>query len=211
MPKITLDSRRIFMLPGGPVDDLARLVPRVTAGDAGALRSLLGELVPHLLRVSRRVLGPEHPFVEDVAHDAAYTVVGQLPQYRGEGTVLNFARRIAVHTAMNMRRRDHAQKRARLREAVDTDELETQDPDPEATLSQTAVLPAVREVLDDLPEQLAETLVLHLLLGHTVGEIAEIAAVPVGTVKSRLRLAKDRFKSKAERHPVLREMVRLEP
>jgi RNA polymerase sigma-70 factor (ECF subfamily) len=210
LPKITLDSRRIFMLPGGPEDDLARLVPHVTAGDAGALRKLLASMVPHLLRVSRRVLGPEHPFVEDVAHDAAYTVVQQLAQYRGEGTVLNFARRIAVHTALNMRRRDRAQKRARLREPLDTDELETQAPNPEATLAQTAVLPAVREVLDELPEQLAETLVLHLLLGHTVAEIAEIAAVPIGTVKSRLRLAKDRFKTRAERHPVLSEMVRFE-
>jgi RNA polymerase sigma factor (sigma-70 family) len=199
------------MLPGGPDDDLARLVPRVTAGDAGALRSLLSELVPHLLRVSRRVLGPEHPFVEDVAHDAAYTVVQQLTQYRGEGTVLNFARGIAVHAAMNMRRRDKAQKRARLREAVETDELEAQSPDPEATLQQTSVLPAVREVLDELPDTLAEALVLHLLLGHTVLEIADIADVPVGTVKSRLRLAKDRFKAKAERHPVLSEMVRLPP
>ncbi len=112
---------------------------------------------------------------------------------------------------MNMRRRDNAQKRARLREVVDTDELEAQNPDPEATLQQTTVLPAVREVLDELPEALAEALVLHLLLGHTVLEIAEIADVPVGTVKSRLRLAKDRFKTKAERHPVLREMVRFEP
>jgi RNA polymerase sigma-70 factor (ECF subfamily) len=158
------------------------------------------------------VLGPEHPFVEDVAHDAAYTVVRQLAQYRGEGTVLNFARRIAVHTAMNMRRRDQAQKRVRMRAAVDTDALEAEGLDPEATLAQKAVLPAVREVLDELPSALAEALVLNLLLGHTVVEIAEIAGAPIETVRSRLRLAKDRFKSRAEKHPVLRElMVRLEP
>ena len=199
------------MQPGGPDDELESLVPRVMAGDAGALRSLLRQLVPHLLRVSRRVLGSEHPFVEDVAHDAAYTVIGQLAQYRGEGTLLNFARGIAVHTAMNMRRRDRAQKRTSVRDAVDTDAFETQTLDPEATLLQTAVLPAVREVLDELPEVLAEALVLNLLLGHTVVEIAEIAGAPIETVRSRLRLAKDRFKTHAERHPVLREMVRFEP
>lgn len=199
------------MPPGGQEDDLRSLVPRAVAGDAVALRSMLVGVMPHLLRVSRRVLGPGHPFVEDVAHDAAYTLVGQLAQYRGEGTVLNFARRIALHAAMNMRRRDHAQKRARLRESVDTDALEAEGPDPEAKLEQSSVLPAVREVLDDLPEALAETLVLHLLLGHTVVEIAEIAGAPLETIRSRLRLAKERFKGKAERHPVLREMVRLEP
>ncbi len=198
------------MQPGGPDDDLKSLVPRVMAGDAGALRSLLSQLVPHLLRVSRRVLGSDHLFVEDVAHDAAYTVIGQLAQYRGEGTLLNFARGIAVHTAMNMRRRDRAQKRGSARDAVDTDAFETQTLDPEAALAQTAVLPAVREVLDELPEVLAEALVLNLLLGHTVVEIAEIAGAPIETVRSRLRLAKDRFKSRAERHPVLREMVRFD-
>lgn len=198
------------MLPGGPDDDLASLVPRVTAGDTAALRRLLSGLMPHLLRVSRRVLGPEHPFVEDVAHDAAYTVVQQLAEYRGEGTLLNFARRIAVHAAMNMRRRDRAQKRARVREALDTDALEAHGLDPEAALAQTAVLPAVREILDELPDVLAEALVLNLLLGHTVVEIADIAGAPVETVRSRLRLAKERFKGRAERHPVLREMVRFE-
>jgi RNA polymerase sigma-70 factor (ECF subfamily) len=194
------------MLPGGSADSLASLVPQVVAGDAGALRQLLGELVPHLLRVSRRVLGPEHPFVEDVAYEAAYTVVSQLAQYRGEGTVLNFARRIALHTAMNMRRRDRAQKRARLREVIDTDTLEAQAPDPEAALANTAMLPAVREVLDELPEVLADALVLNLLLGHTVVEIADIVGAPLETVRSRLRLAKERFKSRAAKHPVLREL-----
>jgi RNA polymerase sigma-70 factor (ECF subfamily) len=196
------------MLASGSEDDLSRLVPRAIAGDTGALRSLLSELVPHLLRVSRRVLGPEHPFVEDVAHDAAYTVVGQLSQYRGEGTLLSFARRIAVHTALNMRRHDRAQKRASTRAPVDTDTLEATGLDPEALLAQTTMLPAVREVLDELPEQLAEALVLNLLLGHTVVEIAEIAGAPVETVRSRLRLAKERFRTRAAKHPVLREIVR---
>lgn len=196
------------MLASGTEDDLSRLVPRALAGDAGALRSLLSEVMPHLLRVSRRVLGPEHPFVEDVAHDAAYTVVSQLSQYRGEGTLLSFARRIAVHTALNMRRHDRAQKRASMRAPIDTDTLEASGPDPEAFLANTKMLPAVREILDELPEQLAEALVMNLLLGHTVVEIAEIAGAPVETVRSRLRLAKERFRTRAAKHPVLRELAR---
>jgi RNA polymerase sigma factor (sigma-70 family) len=194
--------------PGGPPDELAALSRRVVAGDTAALRLFLERLVPHLLRVARRVLGPSHPFVEDVAHDAAYTVLSQLPQYRGEGTLLNFSRGIAVRTAMNMRRRDQARKRARERSPVDTDTLEAPGLDPEAQLAHTAALPAVREVLDELPEVLAETFVLNVLLGHTVAEIAEIASAPLETVRSRLRLAKERFKSQALEHPLLRDMVR---
>src|SRR6186713_2198057 len=100
-----------------PRDELAELGRRAQAGDERALAQLLRELAPHLLRAVRRVLGPGHPYLEDVAHDAAYAVVERLSEFRGESTLLNFARRFAVLTAMNARRRDMTKKRARLRDA----------------------------------------------------------------------------------------------
>ena len=191
-------------------DELAELSRQAISGDARALRALLTELMPHLLRVARRVLGPSHPFVEDAAHEAAYTVVSELGQYRGEGSLLNFSRGVALHAAMNLRRRDQAKKRAGVRASLDADSLEAPELDPEARLEHSDVLPAVRDVLDKLPDALAETFILSVLLGHTVGEIAEITGAPLDTAKSRLRLAMERFKERARKHPVLRDLVELE-
>jgi DNA-directed RNA polymerase specialized sigma24 family protein len=90
--------------------------------------------MPHLIRVVRRVLGAEHPEVEDVAQQAALAVLDGLRRFRSETTNLHLACRVAVLTAANTRRR------------------------------------VVRELLDTLPENHAQALALHAVLGCTVSD-----------------------------------------
>src|SRR5262245_51437105 len=115
-----------------PHDELAELAAAVERGDRAALRTFLLAIVPQMLRVVRRVLGPGHPDLEDVAQEAAYGVIDALPRFRGEGSVLHFACRTAVHTAMNVRRREHAKKRMSVCEALDIDSVATDELGPEA-------------------------------------------------------------------------------
>ncbi|HWZ90792.1 MAG TPA: RNA polymerase sigma factor [Polyangiaceae bacterium] len=190
-----------------PRDDLLDLARAVEQGDAAALRTFLGTIIPHLLRVARRVLGPTHPYLEDVAHDAAYLVIQKLPEFRGEGTVLGFARRVTLLTAMNVRRRDRTQKRARQRDSTDPDTLEGAFTSPEDQLAVEGALPVLRTLMDELPDAQAEAFALHVVLGYTVLEIAELSAVPVDTVRSRLRAAKRALRTKALAHPALRELA----
>jgi RNA polymerase sigma factor (sigma-70 family) len=188
-------------------DELAGLAAAVQRGDEQALRTFLSSIVPQLLRVVRRVLGPEHPDLEDVAYEAAYAVVEGLPRFRGEGTVLHFACRVTVLSAMNVRRRDAAQKRALLRVPADLDEVELEEPNPEDNAQAASLAPIVRELLATLPDTLAEALALHVVLGYTVSEIAQTAGLPLETVRSRLRLAKQALRKRALSNPRLREAV----
>ena len=48
-------------------DELAPLVAAVLNGDVAALRTFVTAIVPDLIRVVRRVLGANHPDVEDTA------------------------------------------------------------------------------------------------------------------------------------------------
>jgi RNA polymerase sigma-70 factor (ECF subfamily) len=196
--------------PDQPHDELAELVASVERGDRAALRTFLSAIVPHLLRVVRRVLGPGHLDVEDVAQEAAFAVVDALPRFRGEGTVLHFACRTAVLTAMNARRRDHTRKRDRVRDALDIDSLATGEPNPEARAVQGSLAPIVRQLLDVLPESMAEALALHAVLGYTVAEIAETAGIPHETVRSRLRLAKRALRKHILADGLLREVAEVD-
>jgi RNA polymerase sigma-70 factor (ECF subfamily) len=153
------------------------------------------------------VLGHQHPDLEDVAYEAAYAVVEGLPRFRGEGTVLHFACRVTVLSAMNVRRRDAAQKRALVRAPTELDELELDAPNPEESAQTASLAPIVRELLATLPDTLAEALALHVVLGYTVGEIAQAASLPVETVRSRLRLAKQALRKRVMNSPKLREAV----
>jgi RNA polymerase sigma factor (sigma-70 family) len=192
-------------------DELALLASRVVTGNREALRTFLAIVTPHLLRVVRRVLGSAHPDVEDVTQEAALGVVQALPRFRQEGTVLHFACRIAVLTAMNTRRRDATQKRARAGGTADPEDVAGVEPSPENAAIGAALAPIVRELLDALPEPLAEALALHCVLGHTVAEVAASSGVPVETVRSRLRLAKQALRKRILGDPWLRRVVEEEP
>jgi RNA polymerase sigma-70 factor (ECF subfamily) len=194
-----------------PHDELAELAAAVTRGDRAALRTFLLAIVPQMLRIVRRVLGPGHPDLEDVAQEAAYGVIGALPRFRGEGSVLHFACRTAVHTAMNVRRKDLARKRIGISDDLDLDSVATDDLGPEALAVQGSLAPVVRELLDRLPEPLAEAFALHTVLGYTVGEIAEASGAPVETVRSRLRLARQALRKRILADGTLREVAEVKP
>jgi RNA polymerase sigma-70 factor (ECF subfamily) len=73
-------------------------------------------------------------------------------------------------------------------------ELEAQImlPDRQAQCSQTGR--KVQLALEKLPHSQREVLVLHELEERGVAEVAELLDIPVGTVKSRLRLARQRMR-----------------
>ena len=191
-------------------DELAALALAVQGGDPRALRTFLVTIVPHLLRIVRRVLGPEHPDLEDVTYEAAYAAVEGLSRFRGEGTVKHFACRVAVLTAMNVRRRDATAKRARQRETVDFDGLPSDRPGPEQNLLLASLVPIVRDLVATLPQPLAEALTLHVILGYTVPEIVEACGAKEETIRSRLRLAKQALRKRVLGNPTLREVLEAE-
>ncbi len=191
-----------------PTDALAALAKSAVAGDRAAVRTFLLTVGPHLLRVVRRVLGANHPEVDDVTQESAFAVMDALPRHRGESSVLHFVCRVAVLTAMNVRRRDAAQKRYSRREhELEVELFPGSLPAPDAGLSAQSSAQIVRELLEALPLQQAEVLALHCVLGYTVPEIAESVGVPLETVRSRLRLAKQAVRERVLGDPRLGKMV----
>ncbi|MBN2195183.1 MAG: sigma-70 family RNA polymerase sigma factor [Polyangiaceae bacterium] len=190
-------------------DELRPLADAAAAGDARATRTLLTALGPHLLRVVRRVLGSGHPEVEDVTQEVAVEIVRALSRFRGDCSVVHFGCRVALHVAMATRRREFTRKRA-LPEpiaAFDDEQTASLRPGPEAEVTAQSKAALVRALCDELPAAQAEVLTLHVVLGHTMGEVAVIAAAPLETVRSRLRLAKQALLARALGDPELRELL----
>jgi len=172
-------------------DGLDSLVPAVLRSDAAAIRALVRGIGPRVVRVVRQVLGLGHPEVEDVAQDAVFGVLEALPHFRGESSVLHFASRVALLTAMNARRR------LRLRERhiselppESLDAFQAPGASPMLDLAARRRRLAVEELLNELPPAQAEALAMHLILGFTIAETAEACGVPPNTVRSRLLTAK---------------------
>jgi RNA polymerase sigma factor (sigma-70 family) len=193
---------------GDPLLPLARAVDR---GDRGAMRELVKAVGPAMLRAVRRVMGPRTAEVEDVLQEAIEGLLQALASFKGQCTVLHFACRVAILSALSSRRR--ANFRA---------ELTVDDPDAGETTASQAPSPLegvavnrrrqmVGQLLDELPPAQAEVLVLHCALGFTVEEIAASLGRPAETVRSRLRLAKQALRERISTSSELAEILEVTP
>jgi RNA polymerase sigma-70 factor (ECF subfamily) len=200
-------------LEGRPADELLGLATAAARGERSATHALLVALAPHLLRTVRSVLGRASSDVEDVAQEAALVVLRALSEFRGESSVVHFAKRTAVLVAMNARRRQSARKRGAGHAAwtSEVDALDGASEDPERRLARAQLAEAVRELLATLPASQAEALALHCMAGCSLAEIAAASGAPLETVKSRLRLARQALRQRVERKPALMELLESEP
>jgi RNA polymerase sigma-70 factor (ECF subfamily) len=187
-------------------DPLGQLAQDAAAGDLPAMRRLLDAVAPRVVRTVRKVLGPGAPDVEDVGQESLIALVRALPAFRGDSKAETYAARIAVRTAVAARHR-HVRRIQKRRELA----LE-----PQATSSQPLAgsrlrLQLLREMLAELPAGQGETLALRVVLGSSIKEIAEATQVPVNTVRSRLRLAKEALRKRIEEDPTLAAELEVEP
>jgi RNA polymerase sigma-70 factor, ECF subfamily len=172
------------------VDPLLGIADAAARGDRAAQRTLLIETGSALLRTVRAVLGSQSPEIEDVLQEAMTAVHLALPGFRGECSTLHFVCRIGVQTAMNARRRRRARERhLASADDADLDHVARDDASPAELLAAARRRAVLRALLSDLPEPQAEVLALHTMLGYTVEETSLVVAVPINTVRSRLRAA----------------------
>jgi RNA polymerase sigma-70 factor (ECF subfamily) len=199
-----------------PPDELAELARATVAGDADAAGTLVMHLGGSMFTIVRRVLGHRNADVDDVAQDAVIALLGALPKFRNECGVAHFAHRIALLTALAALRRARVRQRwTDSGDGISEDrEMEREGGLPiEQIASPLAITVTarrralVRQLLDELPDVIAEALALHFILGYTVDEIADAASVSPNTVWSRLRLGKQALRRKLEGDARLAELL----
>ncbi|HEX2657683.1 MAG TPA: RNA polymerase sigma factor [Polyangia bacterium] len=195
----------------GPTDSsaaLTELARRAVAGEKDATRTLLLAVGPPMVRAIRKLLAPRTPDVEDVAQEAMEAFLSALPSFRGECTLLHFACRVAVLTALaNRRRLDLRAQYAADTFDVTLEQMGADAPSPAEALALRGRREALETLLDELPAAQAEVLVLHAVLGFTLEEVAAASAKPLETIRSRLRLGKQTLRQRIQANPGLSEIL----
>jgi len=183
-------TENVDLADGRSLNDFVREVLR---GNSSATRCLLQAIAPLVRSICRGVMGREHPELEDALQDCLIDVVRALPQFRFEADVSHYVTKIAMRRAISLRRRS----RARAQKHVEMDSGVV----PVTTFDEGVEVRAnlIRDLLDELSEAQSTVLRLRLMLGHSIDEIASITGVSVNTVKTRLRLGKNRLREQLER------------
>jgi RNA polymerase sigma-70 factor (ECF subfamily) len=142
---------------------------------------------------SLRRLGVPAAYVDDAAQHVWLIVLRRLPEIT-VGRERSFLFGTAIRVASEWRR-----KLGRRREKAAT--LEPVDPRPgaEELLAARRARQVLDELLDTLPDELRVVFILYELEEQTAAEIAELLALPPGTVASRLRRARATFDAAAKR------------
>src|SRR5262249_43096672 len=90
---------------------------------------------------------------------------------------------------------DRLRRRGRRQETeLVSDAFVSPEDDPSVTVARAAEGDSVRAALVSLPEEQRRAVEMTYFAGLTISEVASRTAVPIGTVKSRLRLALQRLR-----------------
>jgi len=160
-----------------------------------------------MLRMVRTILGGSHPDVPDVTQDALLAFPGALLAFRKESSVKQYARQVALRTALNARRRWLGRERL-LRGWQDERQYSSGEPAAYESLLLERRTVLLRELLDSLPEEQAQSFAMRVLLDYTLPQVASATGATLNTVRSRVRLAKEKLRERLETDPALLDLLR---
>lgn len=168
------------------------LAAAVQKGDEAALNSLIERYYSPLLGYLFRMAGGQQALAEDMVQESFLRMMRGILSFNPQRNFKAWLYTIATNIARNhYRKADN-----RLTENVEEDaDFATTDSLPEITLIHEQESAKVLNCLMQVPEHQRSVIVLFYYEDLSQKEIAEILAIPVGTVKSRLSKGLGRLKT----------------
>ncbi len=172
--------------------DLLHLVAR--DGDADAFRKLFQAFAPRVKAYMMRQ-GADANTAEDLAQETLLTVWRKAQMYSDEkGSATTWIFTIARNLRIDKLRKEVAWQPM----PEGADEEPSGDIAPDEEVSERERRDKVRAVIKQLPEDQTQVVTLSYIEGLSHSEIAEKLGLPLGTVKSRMRLAYAKIREAVE-------------
>lgn len=149
-------------------------------GDENALSLLIAKHRSRLVRTATNLLRDRHE-AEDVAQEAFLKGFREIHKLREDRAFSGYLYKICVRLCMD---------RLRLKRA-ELAEFDSVQPHEGGHVENRVV---IAKLLAQLPYELRTTLVLREMEQLSYEEVAEVMHVPIGTVRSRLHTARERFR-----------------
>ncbi|MFZ2102468.1 MAG: sigma-70 family RNA polymerase sigma factor [Oricola sp.] len=174
--------------------DFIALMSRIREHDRAAFEELFVHFGPRIKSLMLKS-GAGHALAEDIVQDVFMAVWRKAEYFAPErGTVSAWIFSIARNVRIDRLRRQSS------RPYEDIAELDLQAPGPDAeqelATSQRAV--RVADAMNELPEEQRQIIEMAYMQDMAQSEIANRLSLPIGTVKSRMRLAYAKLKQKLE-------------
>lgn len=191
-----IKSKAKMNKPSGP-DWNALLVKVGSHQDKAAFGALFSHFGPLLKGFLLKGGGVEPEQAEELVQETMIKVWRKAPSYAPtQAAASTWMYTIARNTRIDWLRK-HAKKNHQTDELVAEDLFdENEESSPFTALIQTRNASNIREHLNSLPQEQLQVLTLMYFQGKSGQEVADELAIPLGTVKSRVRLALQKLKLK---------------
>jgi RNA polymerase sigma-70 factor (ECF subfamily) len=189
------------------LEDDAALVAAVARADPRALELVYERYSRGVYSMAMRLLA-DGPAAEEVVQETFLKLWRQPDAYQpSRGRLFAWLLGVAHHRAVDLLRRRQLEERHRLSadptgqslvELLDSLGLTSKDDDPQTRLGHLAERAALERALGRLPAAQRVALELAYYRGMTQAQIAAYQGEPLGTIKTRLRLALQQLRKAPE-------------
>ncbi len=160
-------------------------------GDRAAFAALFRFYAPRIKAVLMRA-GATAEAAEDVAQETLVAVWRKAGQYDpARASAAAWIYTVARNLRIDRLRRDQREKLVAVYETIASEEPER----PDEVLDSSEQDARLRSALRELPAEQVRVVQLSFVEGRAHGDIAKMLGLPLGTVKSRLRLAVNRLRN----------------
>jgi RNA polymerase sigma-70 factor (ECF subfamily) len=160
-------------------------------GDRSALDAVFRAHAEGLARLLTRIVGPSVE-VEDLLQETFAAAIGAFPKFRGEASVKTWLHRIAIHVAQSYLRRPRVRREVALDVEPAGEEMSPEQRDRARRLY---------EHLDAIDAKQRITLVLYVIEGHSVDEIAAMMDSGKAATRSRILWARRKLMKRLRKDP----------
>ncbi|MGA7647318.1 MAG: sigma-70 family RNA polymerase sigma factor [Terriglobales bacterium] len=178
------------------------VIAELKAGSEEAYAWLIGEFHQPIYGLIYRIVNDPSD-AADTTQDVFHKVFRGMKHFHGESSLKTWIYRIALHEAANRRRwwfRHKAQEMqiepAEAGQCEFEERLVDRGESPFEKFAHTEVRAAVLHALQQVPEPYRTALILRDLEEMSYEEIAEVLAISLGTVKSRITRGRDALRKK---------------
>jgi len=179
--------------------DVQALIERCRNGEIDAFEELVSRYQRYVFNIVYQHLG-EPSEVEDAAQEVFLRIFKSIKRFREDSSLETWIYRIALNYVRSQRRRQGLLGRLFVQPPTHADDtrgfdlissLAADTRDPAATAEHHRLAEEIMKVVRQLPPLYREVLVMREIQELGYEEIAEILGVSLGTVKSRIKRARD--------------------
>jgi len=138
-------------------------------------------------------LGVPRAWIDDVVQDVFIVVHRQLPHFEGRSSLTTWVFTILRRTAKDYRRKAVNNPTVNLPFEATNDVAHDDVSGPHETAARRQAIRTLHDLLNQLDDEKREVFLLAELEQWGAPEIAQALSIPVNTVYSRLRLAREQF------------------